>query len=287
MKGTTIGTVTDVDGKYVISIPDEATTLVFSYIGYSVLETEIGGRSVIDVTLQLDITTLGGVTVSTGYWETNERLNPGNIAKITSEEIEKQPIANPLQALQGRVSGVTIQQTTGLPGGGFNLQIRDLNSLRTGRNDNGNLPLFVVDGVPYPSQPLISTRFSSSINLGNPLSSTNPSDIESIEILKDADATAIYGSRGANGVVLITTKRGAPGKTKFYINVYQGAGKVSNTMDLLNTQQYLEMRNEAFQNDGSMPDPNNPQQLDVTQWGDSYTDWQDVLIGGTANITNA
>ena len=287
VKRTTIGTVTDADGNYVINAPNNATILVFSYIGYSTLEVEIAGRSIIDVTMQLDVTSLAGVTVSTGYWQTNEKLNPGNITKINSDEISKQPVSNPLQTIQGRMPGVNVIQTTGLPGGGMNIQIRGLNSLRTGNRDNGNFPLYIIDGVPYPSQPVLTTLLSSIIQQGNPLNSINPSDIESIQVLKDADATAIYGSRGANGVVLITTKKGSPGKTKFDVNFSQGAGKVANRMDLLDTQQYLEMRNEAFSNDGATPDPFNPNNLDVLEWGDGYIDWQDELIGETAHMTNA
>src|SRR5690606_22298599 len=130
----------------------------------------------------------------------------------------KQPVANPLQALQGRMPGVYIQQTTGVPGGGFNIQIRGQNSLRNSFDDNGNRPLYIVNGVPITSTPLGSPIGGSIVGAGDPLNSINPSDIESIEILKDADATAIYGSRGANGVVLITTKKGVMGRTKVDIN---------------------------------------------------------------------
>ena len=288
VKDTAIGTVTDLDGNYVINVPGHITVLVFSYIGYSTLEIEITGRSIIDVTMQLDVTSLAGVTVSTGYWQTNERLNPGNIAKIDSEKISKQPVINPLQTIQGRMPGVNVIQNTGLPGSAINIQIRGQNSLRNGIIDNGNFPLYIIDGIPFPSQPITTHELGSVINRGSPLNSINPSDIESIQVLKDADATAIYGSRGANGVVLITTKRGKAGKTKFNINIYQGAGKVTNTMDLLNTQQYLEMRNEALLNDGANPDPNGFFDVDVLQWGDQYDhDWQDQLIGGTAHSTNA
>ncbi|MDN5217365.1 SusC/RagA family TonB-linked outer membrane protein [Fulvivirgaceae bacterium BMA12] len=286
IKGSTRGAIADIDGKYALNADDE-DILVYSFIGYTVQEILVGSQSVIDVVMKEDLTSLNEVVVSTGYWETDKKLNPGNIAKVTANEIERQPIANPLQALQGRIAGVNIQQTTGLPGGGFNIQIRGQNSLRNRFTDNGNLPFYVIDGVPYPSQPLTTGNFGSIINRGNPLNSINANDIESIEILKDADATAIYGSRGANGVVLITTKKGEGGKTKFEVNVSQGIGEVSNMIELLNTQQYLEMRNEAFANDGTTPDPNNPAHFDITQWGNRDTDWQNELIGGTANITNA
>ena len=287
VKGTNIGVITDADGNYRLSAPDDATTLVFSFVGYERQEVAINGRTLVDISLVLDVKTLGEVIVSTGYWDIEERANTGNIAKVTAKEIEQQPVANPLQALQGRMAGVYIQQSTGVPGSGFNIQIRGLNSLRNRSGDNGNLPLFVVDGVPFTSEPLQSGIGANIIGSGNPLNSLNPMDIESIEVLKDADATAIYGSRGSNGVVLITTKKGSVGKTKVDINFYSGVGKVSEKMDLLNTQQYLEMRNEAFRNDGQTPGSIFPDD-DLLVWDTTrFTDWQDMLIGGTSNIRNA
>ena len=215
----------------------------------------------------------------------------GNISKIEANEIQQQQTTNPLQALQGRVPGVYIQQTTGTPGGTINIQIRGQNSLRTFLNSgvDGNVPFYVIDGVPFSFQGLSSNLTNSGIFTGmgsDPLTAINPADIESIEILKDADATAIYGSRGANGVVLITTKKGRSGKTKLDINVSSGIGSVTNKLDLLNTEEYLEMRNEAFANDGIEP---GIRDHDLNgNWGQNrYTDWQEELIGGTVNITNA
>lgn len=285
VKGTAIGAVTDKDGNYVVSVPQDANVLVFSFIGHLAEEVKINGRSIIDVVLEIDITTLSGITVSTGYWETEKKTSTGNIAKVTAKEIEQQVITNPIAALQGRTAGVIVEQNSGVPGNGFNIQIRGRNSLR----GNGNNPLYIIDGVPYPS---------SSLNLGtgrevlttspNPINSFSPADIESIEILKDADATAIYGSRGANGVVLITTKKGKPGNTKFDLNFNTGVGVVANKLDLLNTDQYIEMRREAFINDGTTAEASLPFSTDVINWDTTgYTNWQEVLIGGTANITNA
>ena len=284
MKGTTIGTVTDVDGNYAVSLPDDATTLVFSYIGYSTQEVVISGRSVIDITMQLDVTSLAGVTVSTGYWETEERFNPGNISKVDAQEIESQPVANPLQTMQGRMPGVYIQQASGLPGGRFSIQIRGQNSLRVLGND----PLYIVDGVPYPTRSIVPTSVNRASSEINPLMAINPLDIESIEVLKDADATAIYGSRGANGVVLIRTKKGVSGKTKFQFDFSRGFSEVAEKLDLLNTQQYLEMRREAIVNDG-FDDPNFEQFFpDVFTWDTTrYTDWQEILLGERADVTNA
>ena len=282
IKGTYEGTVTDIEGNYRLSVPDGATDLIFSYLGFKREEVAIEGRSVIDIALTPDSTSLGEVVVQAGYWEVKERENTGTIEKLSAEEIAKQPIANPLQALQGRVAGVYIQQATGVPGGGFSVNIRGRNSI-TGGND----PLYLVDGVPFTSTSLSSPRVGGTIIAdASPLNSINPNDIESIEILKDADATAIYGSRGANGVVLITTKRGSEGKPKIDINVFNGIGEVASKMDVLNTQQYLEMRREAFANDGVTPTTSNA--FDLLEWDTTRNvDWQKELIGGTANITNA
>ena len=240
VKGIAVGAVTDKDGNYVLEAPDEATTLVFSFIGYITEEVEIAGRSVIDLSMLPDIQSLQEVeVVSTGYYEVEQRLNPGNIVKLDAQTIEQQPISNPLQALQGRLTGVNIIQSSGVPGSAFQIEIRGRNSLR----ENGSAPLYLVNGVPYPSQTLSN---QGSISIGgsgiNPLNFLNPNDIESIEILKDADATAIYGSRGANGVVRITTKQGSSDKLRVTYNGTMGVGTVENKLDLLNTEQYLEMR---------------------------------------------
>ncbi|MCG8323501.1 MAG: SusC/RagA family TonB-linked outer membrane protein [Cytophagales bacterium] len=285
VKNTSIGTVTDVGGNYRLRVPDKTTVLVVSYIGYGTREIEIAGKSVIDAVLQEDVTSLAGVTVSTGYWQTDEKAYTGNIAKVGAQEIGQQSVTNPLQALQGRMAGVNIQQLTGIPGGGFQVQIRGLNSVRTRftSENPGNSPLYIVDGIPFPSSPLGSLS-GFLTGFGNPLNSLNPNNIESIEILKDADATAIYGSRGANGVVLITTKKGTSGKTSVDVNVNSGVGKITGKMDLLTTAQYLEMRNEAFENDGATPGASD---YDLAFGSDRNTDWQEELIGGTARFTDA
>lgn len=281
--GTTTGTTTDANGKYSIQAND-GDVLVFSFIGYASAEIAVKGQNTLDVVLQEDIKSLNDVVVRAGYWDVSKKEQTGNISRITLEDIATQPVTNPLQAMQGRMPGVYISQSSGLPGAGMEIQIRGRSSLRKTLFDDGNLPLYVIDGVPFLSQSLSNRSSYSPINFGSPLNSINPSDIESIEILKDADATAIYGSRGANGVVLITTRKGKPGKTRFELNVYQAAGQVARKMDLLNTEQYLEMRNEAFINDGATPQP-----WDYDMFWDSgrNVDWQEVLLGGTAKITNA
>lgn len=286
VKGTTNGTTTDATGHYSLAA-DDNDVLVFSFIGFSSLEVPVNGRIVIDVVMTEDVTSLSEVVVNAGYWEVKDQERTGNISKVSSKEIQNQPIHNPLQALQGRMAGVQVIQNTGVPGGGFKIQIRGQNSLRS----DGNDPLYVIDGVPFTPVSLTSTAISGTIiKEGNPLAAINPADIESIEILKDADATSIYGSRGANGVVLITTKRGQAGRTRFQMNFSQGVGKVGNQLDLLNTQQHVDMRIEALQNDGLWPLPDFLQSYvpDVFLWDTTrYTNWQKELVGGTANTTNA
>ena len=211
-----------------------------------------------------------------------ERLNTGDVSTISAQTIAEQPISNPLEAMEGRTPGIVITQQTGITGGGFFVQIRGQNSISSGNN-----PLYIVDGIPYPSVPLSAYETSSgTTNGGNPLSSLNPSDIESISILKDADATAIYGSRGANGVVLITTKKGKSGATKTDAAFYMGTGHITRGMDMLNTPEYLQMRNEAFINDGEIPTVATAP--DLLAWDSSrYTNWEKTLIGGNSEIIDA
>lgn len=279
IKGTTNGTTTDVNGKYAI-MTDDKDVLVFSFIGYTSLEIPVSGRTVIDVAMREDVTSLSEVVINAGYWEVKDQERTGNISKVSAREIQNQPVHNPLQALQGRMPGVYVQQNTGVPGGGFSIQIRGRNSLR----EEGNDPLYIIDGVPFTSSSLVSVG-RTIVGMGSPLSAINPNDIESIEVLKDADATAIYGSRGANGVVLITTKKGKSGKTKVDFNLLSGIGTVGAKMDLLNTQQYVQMRKEAFKNDNRLMTA--LRAPDILVWDTTrYTDWQNELIGGTANTIN-
>jgi len=289
VKGTTNGTTSDSNGNYSIGVNDK-DILIFSFIGYTSFETQVDGRSVVDITLQEDIKSLTEVVVNAGYYETTKEFQTGSIVKIDSKDIEKQPVSNPIAALQGRVAGLEVTQQNGVPGGNFKVRIRGTNSIA-----NGNDPLYIIDGVPYLSSVMSFSETSGNI-LGSsapnasqgssPLNSINPSDIESIEVLKDADATAIYGSRGANGVILITTKKGQEGRTKVDLNFYTGVAKVGNRMSLLNTQQYVQMRKEAFGNDGMTPTAADAP--DLVAWDTTrYTDWQKELIGGSAHITDA
>lgn len=282
VKGKPSGTVSGLNGKYTIEVASN-DIIVFSFLGYKTTIISVDGRSQIDVQLQEDMTALQEVQINAGYYSVKESERTGNISKIASSVIEKQPVSNALATMQGRMAGVFITQTTGVPGGGFDLQIRGQNSMRY----YGNNPLYLIDGVPYSSDP-IGTGINSPVLPGqpSPLNSINPDQIESIEVLKDADATAIYGSRGANGVVLITTKKGKSGKMRFTTKFSQGAGRVTRFMDLLKTPEYLAMRMEAYANDGISPIPEYAYDVNGTWDQNRYTDWQKELMGGTANITN-
>lgn len=281
LKGTNTSTLTDEKGKFTIPAK-EGDLLLFTYVGYKEVAVTVATSSVINVTMTEDATTLKEVTVNAGYYTVKDKERTGSIVKITSKDIEKQPVTNVLAAMQGRMAGVSITQTSGVPGGGFAIQIRGQNSLRA----EGNSPLYLIDGVPYSSESVGNSLTTTSLpTLANPLNSINPDDIASIEVLKDADATAIYGSRGANGVVLITTKTGKQGKTRFTANISKGSGSVTKFMKLLNTQQYLAMRNEAYANDGVAPEPF-AYDVNGTWDPNRYTDWQKELLGGTANYTD-
>ncbi|WP_188050785.1 SusC/RagA family TonB-linked outer membrane protein [Flavobacterium sp. GP15] len=281
IKGKSVTVITDFDGKYVIDA-SSTDTLVFSFMGYKTIEVPVNGNTTINMRLQEDATALQEVKVNAGYYSVKESERTGSIARITSKDIERQPVTNVLASMQGRMAGVDIIQDGGTAGGGFQIKIRGRNSIRA----DGNEPLFVIDGVPYSSEsigsPGTSTAMASQMS---PLNSINPADIESIEVLKDADATAIYGSRGANGVVLISTKKGKAGKTKFSISATTGVGTATRFVALMNTDQYLAMRRQGYANDGV---PFGATAYDVNgTWDQSRsTNWQKELLGGSALIQN-
>lgn len=273
--------ISDYSGQFSISSSPH-DTLVVSYIGFKTSLIPIQGRSMVNVILSYDTTTLQEVRVNAGYYSVKESDRTGSIARITSKDIETQPVTNVLATMQGRMAGVSITQTTGVPGGGFDIKIRGQNSLRP----DANSPLYIIDGVPYASDPIGYDQTATSYpTVTSPLNSINPESIKSIEILKDADATAIYGSRGANGVVLITTKRGKAGKTSFTIQASTGTGTVTKFMDLMNTEQYLSMRKKAFENDNTSY-KGRDYDINGTWDQNRYTDWQKELLGGTALINN-
>jgi TonB-dependent starch-binding outer membrane protein SusC len=273
--------ITDYNGHYSLQA-SPSDTLIVSFIGFKTKLIPVNDRAKIDIKLEYDTTTLQEVRVNAGYYSVKERDRTGSIARITSKDIETQPVTNVLATMQGRMAGVSIIQSSGVPGGGFDIKIRGQNSLR----GNANAPLYIIDGVPYSSDPIgsvvTSTAFQSSTS---PLNSINPDTIESIEVLKDADATSIYGSRGANGVVLITTKKGKAGKTKFSFTSSTGTGTVTRFLKLMNTQEYLNMRRQAFINDGISYGATD-YDINGTWDQNRYTDWQKELLGGTAQMND-
>jgi TonB-linked SusC/RagA family outer membrane protein len=292
IKGSTKGVVTDANGHFTIDA-ENGSTLVISNSGYAPKELKVGNENNLLIDLEISISKLDEVQII-AYGTQTRRYSVGNVASVKAEDIEKQPVQNPLVALQGRVPGVFITQNSGVPGGGVTVRIQGQNSI-----ENGNDPLYVVDGVPINSQ--LPSTINGAIRggsggannaYGNPLSYINLTDIESIEVLKDADATSIYGSRAANGAILITTKTGKATDMKLDVNIQQGISYVGKFPQMLNTQQYLAMRKEAFKNDGlSLPDINitpTDNNYDINGFWDTtrYTDWQRELIGGKAKYTN-
>lgn len=283
VKGTQNGTTSNADGYFELKNVDGNATLVISGVSIETQEVKVNGKTTFAISIKTKVTEGGEVMIKAGYYDVKKSEMTGNISRVDAKTIEKQPVLNPLQAIQGRMPGVYIQQASGIPGSNFEVRIRGRNSIAS-----GNDPLYVIDGVPYNGTSLSTTTTSGSIHGAagvSPLNSLNPNDIESIEVLKDADATAIYGSRGANGVVLITTKKGNAGKTMLVVNVNSGISQVENKMNLLNTEQYLMVRREAFQNDNQVPAPWD-YDINGTWSQDRYTDWQEVLIGGTAKSIN-
>ncbi len=269
VKGTTTGAQTDFDGNYTINTESDAT-LVFSYIGYSAQEIAVNGQSTINVTLVEDAEALEEVIVI-GYGTTTIKDATGSVVSVTAKDFNGGVISSPEQLIQGKTAGVNISQSSGEPGAGISINIRGSKSVRANNN-----PLFVVDGIPLSGE---STSPEGDTGLGasavrNPLNFLNPSDIESISILKDASATAIYGSRGANGVVIITTKTGKAGQDGLLeFSSSFSMAKPAKKHDLLNREQFL----------GA-----------VTQFGGNAsavdfgfdTDWQDFITRTAGSTVN-
>ena len=268
IKGTTTGAQTDFDGNYTLTGVPSDGTLVFSYIGYATQEVAVDGQTSISVTLQEDAQALDEVVII-GYGTTTIKDATGSVAAVTSEEFNAGVISSPEQLIQGKTAGVQISQTSGEPGAGVNIRIRGSNSVRSNNN-----PLFVVDGVPLGGES--SAAGGANVGFGdtatkNPLNFLNPSDIESMSVLKDASATAIYGSRGANGVVIITTKsgKGSQGGTLDWSSTLSISAP-AREYDLLNREQYLAAVAQ-YGNDSSAAD-----------FG-ADTDWQDFVTRTAAS----
>ncbi|SNR93959.1 SusC/RagA family TonB-linked outer membrane protein [Hymenobacter mucosus] len=246
VKGTTIGASTGPDGGFSLPLPAGSTTLVFSAVGYESQTVNASGGPV-RVTLKADVKQLSEVVV-TGYSEQNRKTLTSAISSVNGDALKDIPAASPDQLLQGKAPGVQVSANSGVPGGGIFIRIRGSNSVNA-----SNDPLYVVDGVFINNTNLIATGLGNQVS-SNPLADINPQDIESIEILKDANATAIYGSRGANGVVLITTKRGKAGdKTRITFNTYHAWSKAPKQYDLVSGPELAQLENERFLNDGGNP----------------------------------
>ncbi|WP_324492821.1 TonB-dependent receptor [Haliscomenobacter sp.] len=234
VKGTTNGAVSDLDGTYQLEGISAQATLVISYTGYISQEIAVNNRTLIDVVLSLDVEALNEVVV-VGYGTQRKSSTTGSIVSIKASDLMQTPVVNVAQGIQARASGIQVTQNSGAPGGNVSVRIRGTNSI------NGTSePLYVVDGIQVSN--------GGGINDISPLSTINPSDIESIEILKDAGASAIYGSRAANGVVLITTKRGKAGATRVTFDSYYGTQKVLKTLPVLNAAEFAQVENEVFKN---------------------------------------
>jgi TonB-dependent starch-binding outer membrane protein SusC len=279
IKDSNKGTHSEPDGSFAINATKD-DILVFSYVGRITKQVTVNEHTPKKIMLQA--MTLPEVMVNTGYYTVTEPERIGNISTVTHEQLGRSPVVNPLQSIQGRMAGVFVEQISGLHGSGYKIRIRGQNSLR----GDGNEPLYIVDGVPYPAASMVYPTSGYMMPLSNSLSLVPLSNIDSIDVLKDADATAIYGSRGANGVILISTKRPTKTGSGAEVNISRGFSQVGHYVDLLNTQQWLEMRQEAHRNDNvEMTNTNAP---DILLWdSDRNTNWQKKLIGGVAPVTNA
>jgi TonB-linked SusC/RagA family outer membrane protein len=279
-KNVGTGAVTDVNGNYRVELPDSNDTLVFSYTGYKTKEEPVQGRTEINVSLMSDMQTMDEVVV-VGFGTQKKRFTTGSIAKIKGADIQNATQNTVEGALQGRVSGVQVTQSDGMAGSPVTIRIRGVSSIVASSE-----PLYVVDGVPIVSGNYskndASTWRLATAHESNALQQLNPSDIESIEILKDASAAAIYGSRGANGVVLITTKKGKEGKTQFNAGYQSGFSKETNRINLLNGSDYLQLAKEAWTNSYNDAladdDPNNNNAFDISN--DYAKFWESILPEG-------
>lgn len=279
VKGKSLATKTDGQGNFYLTNVDEKATLVISFVGFKSIE--VGAKEDLGILLlKLDDNSLEQVQVI-AYGEVKQKFATSNISSISGETISRQPVTNPLMALQGRAPGLFVQQVSGLSTGSINVTVQGRNSLR-----NGNQPFYVIDGVPYIPNSISTLSVGVLAGPTSNLNFINPSDIESITILKDADATAIYGSRAANGAILITTKRGKPGQTKVNLNLQSGWSKVARKQDLLNGSEYISMRREALKNNNNETPSDYDYDINGAWDPNRDNDWQKELLGGTAQFQN-
>jgi len=283
-------TMTANNGTYTIKVSAENPILLFRHPDYAEKKVTLTNQTVVNINLEQKVKGIEEVILNAGYYKVKDRERTGSIARVSAKEIENQPVNNVLSALQGRMPGVSITQTSSVPGGGFDVQIRGRNSLRTYATTgyDGNKPLYIVDGVPLPQVNDFNTGMASTIlpySESNPLNSINPDDIESLEVLKDADATAIYGSKGANGVVLITTKKGKKEKTEVNLRTSYGIGQMTNLPKMMTLNEYIAVRKLAFANDG-VAVPSNAYDINGVWSSIKTTDWQKYFVGNTAEYSD-
>ena len=281
IKGTTQGTITDTNGKYSIVVPDQSSVLVFSFVGMITQEVTVGNQTVVDVELRSQMIGLDEIVV-TGY-SIRQRSQPtGAITRVVGIDIRESLIQAPDQALQGRMSGVLATSTSGQPGSGMQLLVRGRGSISA-----SSAPVIIVDGVQ------VRTDFSSAIVYDNPLTSINPDDIESIEVLKDASATALYGAQGANGVILITTRQARKGETIFTVSSQYGINEQPRKLDIMDGPTWTETMIQGYVNyyldRGGDPVARRQQAIGI--YGDPATaptyDWQEELTrSGALKIIN-
>ncbi len=260
LKGTTTGTTTDLDGRYEIQVPNTGSTLVFSFIGFVTQEEAVENRSQIDVLLSAQLQDLGEVVV-VGYGVVKKSDLTGSVVSVRNEDLTAIPVTNALEVMQGKVPGLDLTKSSGQAGAGLNLRIRGNRSLNA-----SNQPLVLVDGIIYGTS-----------------MDVNPNDIASIEVLKDAASTAIYGTLGANGVILITTKRGTKGKAKVSLNSYYSVQSLESYDHIMTASEWVDLRRESRRTVGEWSGPEDdanifvPQQLENFQNG-IYSDWASELL---------
>lgn len=273
IKGTSQGTSTNMDGEYQI-ITELDDVLVFSYVGYETSEIAIEGRDEVNVKL-FQSAVLVDELVVIGYGEQRKSDLSGSVSSITSRDFNKGVALSPNQLIQGKASGVNIVQTSGRPGGGSAISIRGTGSLSAGTD-----PLYVIDGLPIDNSAVVTESAARDRSPRDPLSSLNPQDIESIEILKDASATAIYGARGANGVILITTKDGQPGDLRVRYNSSLSIQNESKELEVLNAEEYRTFINDIIDKGAAASE----QRVNEIQNGG--TNWRDELMRNNAFMQN-
>lgn len=282
-------TMTGNNGTYTLQVSAENTILLFRHPDYAEEKFTLTNQTVVNISLEQKVKGIEEVILNAGYYKVKDKERTGSIAKVSAKDIENQPVTNVLSTVQGRMAGVNITQNSGVPGGGYSIQIRGRNNLRTYANSeiDGSQPLYIVDGVPVGSRMTATygANILSDANL-NPLSNISPNDIESIEVLKDADATAIYGSRGANGVVLVTTKRAKKGSLGLSVNTSYALSSSLSNLTMMNTEQYLGMRRQAYANDGISVYPATAYDINGTWDQSRYTDWFRTLLGNTSVTSN-